>query len=67
MTQIQTDSTQNNDTDTKGLTEAVARAGGDYIVEHPGDPKQEPFPSIWDPAGVKTLQARTNARKAEFD
>ena len=48
------------------LCSGVACRGGAWGVEHPDDPEEEPFPSIFDTDILKGLEARTHARRISF-
>eukprot|EP00959_Pyramimonas_sp_CCMP1952_P096079 2008951-Pyramimonas_sp.AAC.1 len=39
-----------------GLCDTVEQYGGAYLMQHPIDPHEEPFPSIWDLDAVKVLE-----------
>ena len=45
----------------------VAGRGGAWGLEHPDDPEEEPYPSIFDTDILRGLMMRTNARQISFD
>ena len=49
------------------LCEGVSSRGGVYIWEHPRDPEQFPYPSIWDTGLVKGMEERTGAIRCLLD
>ena len=46
---------------------ALAQAGGIYILEHPRDPMDEPFPSIWALPEVDELRLQTSGDMLQID
>ena len=49
------------------LAEEVARAGGLYVLEHPVDPGEPPFPSIWAKSLIQDFESRVNAKRRQID
>ena len=49
------------------LCEGVSSRGGVHLLEHPRDPEEEPFPSIWDSGLVRGFEARTGAVRCLLD
>ena len=49
------------------LADAVVEAGGAYGLEHPEDPRVEPFPSIFVLPELHTLEQKASATRACFD
>ena len=49
------------------LCEAVAVRGGLYLQEHPEDPGEDPFPSIWATAEHAAFELRASGHKCKFD
>ena len=47
--------------------EAAALRGGLWLLEHPEDPGEGPFPSIWAMDLERALEERTGATRAVFD
>ncbi len=48
------------------LLEGVAVRGGIHLMEHPDDPGEEPFPSIWDTEQCRVVERRTGARRCKL-
>ena len=49
------------------LVDALLEAGGKFGMEHPEDPRQSPFPSIFILPELLELEAKGNATRARFD
>ena len=49
------------------LCESVSAVGGAHLWEHPEDPGQEPFPSIFNTIEMTEMETRTNSKRAVFD
>ena len=45
------------------LAEEVANAGGLFVLEHPEDPGQPPYPSIWSTALVQDFELRVGSKR----
>lgn len=48
------------------MAEAVAARGGGYLMEHPADPGQDPYPSIWITDEVLEMERRVNGRRVHL-
>eukprot|EP00959_Pyramimonas_sp_CCMP1952_P163934 3427526-Pyramimonas_sp.AAC.1 len=49
------------------LRGGVGDRGGTWALEHPDDPGEDPYPSIFDTEILKGLESRTGARHISFD
>ena len=49
------------------LCDGVGHRGGAWLTEHPDDPEEEPYPSIFDTEVMKGLEERSGARRISFD
>ena len=49
-----------------GISEGVSLRGGAHGMEHPADPGEDPFPSIWDTDLILELEKRTGSVRAIF-
>ena len=49
---------------TMAVAEMVSSRGGGHLIEHPGDPEEEPYPSIWILPEMINMEARTGATRA---
>ena len=45
------------------LAEAVVMAGGLFALEHPEDPGEDPYPSIWSTSLITDFERRTMAKR----
>ena len=41
------------------MCEGASLRGGGHLAEHPEDPGEEPFPSLWDMAEMQDMERRT--------
>ena len=48
------------------MCEAVSMRGGGYLMEHPADPGQEPYPSMWLIPELVEMEKRIGGRRAHF-
>ncbi len=48
------------------MCEAVSMRGGGYLMEHPADPGQEPYPSTWLIPELVEMEKRVNRRRVHF-
>jgi len=46
--------------------EGVSSRGGGHLWEHPADPEEEPYPSVWITPEMLNMEARTGADRAVF-
>ena len=49
------------------LAEEVVIAGGLYALEHPVDPGEDPYPSIWSTSLVLDFEARVRGKRRQLD
>ena len=49
------------------LMEGCSLRGGGHLLEHPQDPGEDPFPSIWDTDEVCEWEMRTDSIRVSFD
>ena len=49
------------------LAEEVVNAGGLFVLEHPADPGEEPFPSIWATSLIQDFERRVGAKRRRVD
>ncbi len=49
------------------LMEGCSLRGGGHLLEHPQDPGEDPFPSIWDTDEVCEWEKRTDSCRVSFD
>ena len=49
---------------TMAIAEMVSARGGGHLIEHPGDPGEEPVPSLWITPEMINMETRTGARRA---
>ncbi|CAK0791492.1 unnamed protein product, partial [Prorocentrum cordatum] len=49
------------------LCDAEEQHGGGYLFEHPADPEEEPYPSVWDLEAVKGMLGRHGVRTTRID
>ena len=49
------------------LAEEVVNAGGLYALEHPVDPGEAPYPSIWSTSLVQDFEIRVNGKRRQLD
>lgn len=48
------------------MCEAVSLRGGCYLMEHPADPGQDPYPSMWLIQEVVEMERRAGGQRAHF-
>ena len=48
------------------IAEAVVRAGGFFLHEHPADRRQAPYPSLFNTSEFQNFEARTKAKRSYF-
>ena len=49
------------------LAEEVVSAGGLFVLEHPVDPGEAPFPSIWSTSLIQDFEKRVSAVRRRVD
>ena len=49
------------------MAEGVSARGGGYLMEHPADPGESPYPSMWMIPDLIEMEARIGARRVHFD
>jgi hypothetical protein len=52
---------------TIALCEAVVSRGGVHFIEHPEDPGEPPYPSIWATSEMLEFESRVRAKRALCD
>ena len=49
------------------IAEAISMRGGAHLMEHPQDPGEDPYPSIWNTDQGQVVETKTGAARCLFD